>query len=123
MFFRSEPKWEVVEPLKDIGEKLAHDLLKQITELDSCHAFLSVSPESSKMPVISFFSLPSWCLKMQSLTFTLNESWVKSHLEIRRVVMCTFRAIHHSLSFSLKLKFCFPVPVNSFFVCSCFWYC
>lgn len=37
MFFRSEPKWEVVEPLKDIGEKSMHAQKLALFFPMSCH--------------------------------------------------------------------------------------
>lgn len=37
MFFRSEPKWEVVEPLKDIGKKSMYAQKLAVFFPMSCH--------------------------------------------------------------------------------------
>lgn len=115
MFFRSEPKWEVVEPLKDIGEKVACPLLlTDRWQPDSLLCFPVRVPR--KLLNVGDFISASRLLEYKVL-FNLilyHESWL-SPSGIQGVITYPFGpTIHCSSVFftKSKLRCCLPISVN-----------
>lgn len=110
MFFRSEPKWEVVEPLKDIGERparLSHNRVLAILSL--------------WIPRKLLYFLPAYYSKIQPLSF--NTQWTSARAPSESLGRNNFEnhcssfiSAFHWFQYGTLFSFCFVFA--AFFHCT-----